>query len=217
MIALFYTKTIYFLNLVISLGVFGLLLVLNRLKVTNLLLYLIGGFIMWYFMLNSGVHATITGILLAFAIPFGDGKEDSISYKLQSWLHYPVAFVIIPLFALCNTAITIGNDWMNLINEPYSLGILFGLTLGKPIGIISFVYIAIKLKLTNLPKEINWSKLAAVGFLGGIGFTMSIFITLLAFDSILVINNSKIIILIASLISGVIGYILLSRNFKSAK
>ena len=106
---------------------------------------------------------------------------------------------------------------MNLINETYSLGILFGLTLGKPIGIISFVYIAIKLKLTNLPKEINWSKLAAVGFLGGIGFTMSIFITLLAFDSILVINNSKIIILIASLISGVIGYILLSRNFKSAK
>ena len=217
MIALFYTKTIYFLNLVISLGVFGLLLVLNRLKVTNLLLYLIGGVIMWYLMLNSGVHATITGILLAFAIPFGDGKEDSISYKLQSWLHYPVAFVIIPLFALCNTAITIRNDWMNLINEPYSLGILFGLTLGKPIGIISFVYIAIKLKLTNLPKEINWSKLAAVGFLGGIGFTMSIFITLLAFDSILVINNSKIIILIASLISGVIGYILLSRNFKSAK
>ena len=217
MIALFYTKTIYFLNLVISLGVFGLLLVLNRLKVTNLLLYLIGGFIMWYFMLNSGVHATITGILLAFAIPFGDGKEDSISHKLQSWLHYPVAFVIIPLFALCNTAITIGNDWLYIISEPYSLGILFGLTLGKPIGIISFVYIAIKLKLTNLPKEINWSKLAAVGFLGGIGFTMSIFITLLAFDSILVINNSKIIILIASLISGVIGYILLSRNFKSAK
>ncbi len=217
MIALFYTKTIYFLNLAISLGVFGLLLVLNRLKVTNLLLYLIGGVIMWYFMLNSGVHATITGILLAFAIPFGDGKQDSISYKLQSWLHYPVAFLIIPLFALCNTAITIGNEWLYIISEPYSLGILFGLTLGKPIGIISFVYLAIKLKLTNLPKGINWSKLSAVGFLGGIGFTMSIFITLLAFNNNLVINNSKIMILIASLISGCIGYILLSRNFKLAK
>ena len=97
MIAIFYTKTIYFTNLLLSLGIFGLLLIMNRLKVKSLILYLIGGIFMWYFMLHSGVHATITGILLAFAIPFGDGKEESISYKLQNWLHFPVAFVIIPL------------------------------------------------------------------------------------------------------------------------
>lgn len=162
---------------------------------------------MWYFMLNSGVHATITGILLAFVIPFEDGKENSISYKLQSWLHFPIAFMIIPLFALCNTAINIDKNWMQIISEPYSLGILFGLTFGKPLGIVSFIFIALKLKLTKLPKDINWNQLIAVGFLGGIGFTMSIFITLLAFEDKQIINNSKLMILIASLISGTIGYI----------
>lgn len=217
MIALFYTKTIYFINLAISLAIFGFLLLLNRLKINNLIIYLIGGVIMWYFMLNSGVHATITGILLAFAIPFEDGRANSISYKLQSWLHYPVAFVVIPLFALCNTAIHLDTNWLNIISEPYSLGIVFGLTLGKPIGIVSFVYLSIKLKLTHLPKDINWNKLLAVGFLGGIGFTMSIFVTLLAFDSTQIINDSKIMILTASLLSGCIGYLLLSNNFKSGE
>lgn len=217
MIALFYTKTIYFINLAISLAIFGFLLLLNRLKINNLIIYLIGGVIMWYFMLNSGVHATITGILLAFAIPFEDGRANSISYKLQSWLHYPVAFVVIPLFALCNTAIHLDTNWLNIISEPYSLGIVFGLTLGKPIGIVSFVYLSIKLKLTHLPKDINWNKLLAVGFLGGIGFTMSIFVTLLAFDSTQIINDSKIMILTASLLSACIGYILLSNNFKSGE
>ena len=217
MIALFYTKTIYFINLAISLAIFGFLLLLNRLKINNLIIYLIGGVLMWYFMLNSGVHATITGILLAFAIPFEEGRANSISYKLQSWLHYPVAFVVIPLFALCNTAIHLDTNWLNIISEPYSLGIVFGLTIGKPIGIVSFVYLSIKLKLTHLPKDINWNKLLGVGFLGGIGFTMSIFVTLLAFDSTQLINNSKIMILIASLLSGCIGYLLLSINFKSGE
>jgi NhaA family Na+:H+ antiporter len=217
MIAIFYTKTIYFTNLLLSLGIFVLLLIMNRLKVKRLILYLICGIFMWYFMLHSGVHATITGILLAFAIPFGDGKEDSISYKLQSWLHFPVAFVIIPLFALCNTAISIGKDWMQIISEPYSFGILFGLTIGKPIGIVSFIFIAVKLKLTKLPKEVNWNQLIAVGFLGGIGFTMSIFITLLAFEDNQIINNSKFMILIASFISGAVGFVWLKKSLNSQK
>ena len=217
MIAIFYTKTIYFTNLLLSLGIFGLLLIMNRLKVKSLILYLIGGVFMWYFMLHSGVHATITGILLAFAIPFGDGKEKSISYKLQNWLHFPVAFVIIPLFALCNTAISIGKDWMQIISEPYSLGILFGLTIGKPLGIVSFIFIAIKLKLTNLPNDTNWNQLIAVGFLGGIGFTMSIFITLLAFEDSQIITNSKFMILIASFISGAIGFLWLKKSLNKQK
>ncbi len=217
LIAVFYTKTIYFTNLLISIGIFVLLLIMNRLKVKILSLYLIGGIFMWYFMLFSGVHATITGILLAFAIPFEDDNENSISCKLQNWLHFPVAFVIIPIFALSNTAITIDKNWMQIISEPYTLGILFGLTIGKPLGIVSFIFIAIKLKLTKLPKNINWNQLIAVGFLGGIGFTMSIFITLLAFEDNQIINNSKFMILIASLLSGVIGFVWLKKSFNSKK
>ena len=212
MIAIFYTKTILFVNLVISLSIFGILLLMNRMKVTNLLLYLIGGVLMWYFMLNSGVHATITGVLLAFAIPFQDGSENAISFKLQNWLHYPVAFVIIPLFALSNTAIVLGKDLIHTFSESYSLGIIFGLFIGKPLGILTFTFLAVKLKLTQLPKDISWNKLIGVGFLGGIGFTMSIFITLLAFENNEIINNSKFMILFASLFSGVIGFIWLKKS-----
>ncbi|WP_395043335.1 Na+/H+ antiporter NhaA [Flavobacterium sp.] len=216
LIALFYTKTIYFSNLLISLSVFGILLIMNRLKVKRLILYLIGGFIMWYFMLNSGVHATITGVLLAFAIPYQDGSDKTISYKLLHWLHKPVAFIIIPLFALSNTAIILGKDWYNNFSESYSLGIIFGLVIGKPLGIVTFAFLAVKLKLTELPKELNWKKIVGVGFLGGIAFTMSIFVTLLAFEDPKIINNSKFMILIASLISGIIGYVWLKQNSKSS-
>ena len=217
MIALFYTKTLYFTNLLISLGIFGILLILNRLKVKSLIWYLIGGVFMWYFMLHSGVHATITGILLAFAIPFGDGNPKSISYQLEHWLHKPVAFVIIPLFALSNTAIIIGKDWMQALTDHSSLGILAGLCIGKPLGIVSAIFISVKLKLTELPKGINWSQLLGIGFLGGIGFTMSIFITLLAFDDSTIINNAKFTILIASLISGIIGFIWLNQSLSHKK
>lgn len=212
LIALFYTKTIYFTNLIISLSIFGVLLIMNRLKVTNLILYLVGGIFMWYFMLNSGVHATITGVLLAFALPFGNGSSKTISSQLQHWLHHPVAFIIIPIFALSNTAIVISKDWIHNFSESYSLGIIFGLVLGKPIGIFLFTYLSVKLKLTNLPEDLNWNKIIGVGFLGGIGFTMSIFVTLLAFEDHQIITNSKFMILIGSLISGLIGFIWLKKS-----
>jgi NhaA family Na+:H+ antiporter len=213
-IALFYTKTLYFVNLIISLSIFGGLLVLNRMKVNNLWIYLIAGVFMWYFMLNSGVHATITGVLLAFAIPFQDGSEKSISYKLQHFLHKPVVYFILPLFALCNTAIIIGADWMQNFSEEYSLGILFGLIIGKPLGIIVFSYLVIKVGLAKLPKELSMKKLLGAGFLGGIGFTMSIFISLLAFDDAEIINNAKFMILAASLVSGIVGFLWLKRFCK---
>lgn len=212
LIALFYTKTIYFTNLIISLSIFGVLLIMNRLKVTNLILYLVGGIFMWYFMLNSGVHATITGVLLAFALPFGNGSSKTISSQLQHWLHHPVAFIIIPIFALSNTAIVISKDWIHNFSESYSLGIIFGLVLGKPIGIFLFTYLSVKLKFTNLPEDLNWNKIIGVGFLGGIGFTMSIFVTLLAFEDNQIITNSKFMILIGSLISGLIGFIWLKKS-----
>lgn len=215
LIALFYTKTIYFTNLIISLSIFGVLLIMNRLKVTNLILYLVGGIFMWYFMLNSGVHATITGVLLAFALPFGNGSSKTISSQLQHWLHHPVAFIVIPIFALCNTAIVISKDWIHNFSESYSLGIIFGLVLGKPIGIFIFTYLAVKLKFTHLPEDLDWKKIIGVGFLGGIGFTMSIFVTLLAFEDNQIITNSKFMILIGSLISGLIGFIWLKKSLSN--
>jgi NhaA family Na+:H+ antiporter len=213
-IALFYTKTLYFVNLVISLSIFAGLLVLNRMKVNNLWIYLVAGVFMWYFMLNSGVHATITGVLLAFAIPFQDGSEKTISYKLQHFLHKPVVFIILPLFALCNTAIVIGSDWLHNFTEDYSMGIIFGLIIGKPLGIIVFSYLAILFGLAKLPKELSMKKLLGAGFLGGIGFTMSIFISLLAFDNAAIINNAKFMILVASLLSGIVGFLWLKRFCK---
>ncbi|HBD25859.1 Na+/H+ antiporter NhaA [Flavobacterium sp.] len=213
-IAVFYTKTLLWANLLIALGIFTFLLILNRLKVNNLIPYLIGGVIMWYFMLHSGVHATITGVLLAFAIPFGDGGEKSPSYVLQHFLHKPVAFIIMPIFALANTAIVIGSDFNSIISQNYSVGIALGLIIGKPLGIITILFLAIKLKFCQLPNELNWKSILGVGFLAGIGFTMSIFITLLAFEDETIINNSKFIILLSSLIAGIIGFIALKLSLK---
>ena len=206
-IAIFYTKALFWSNLIIALCIFSFLLVLNRLKVRNLIPYLIGGVFMWYFMLHSGVHATITGVLLAFAIPFGNGGEKSTSYILQHFLHKPVAFIILPIFALANTAIVIGTDFTTIITQNYSIGIALGLIIGKPLGIITILFIAIKLGWCKLPNDLNWKSILGVGFLAGIGFTMSIFITLLAFENETIINNAKFIILLASLLAGLIGFI----------
>lgn len=208
-IAIFYTKTILWSNLLIALGIYVVLLVLGRLKVNNLIPYLIGGVVMWYFMLHSGVHATITGVLLAFAIPFGKGGKKSTSYILQHFLHKPVAFIILPIFALANTAIVLSSDIGATLSQNYSLGIALGLIIGKPLGIFALTFFAVKVGICELPSDMNWKSILGVGFLGGIGFTMSIFITLLAFDSETIINNAKFVILIASLIAGVLGFLFL--------
>lgn len=208
-IAIFYTKGILWSNLLIALGVYVVLLVLGRLKVNNLIPYLIGGVVMWYFMLHSGVHATITGVLLAFAIPFGTGGKKSTSYILQHFLHKPVAFIILPIFALANTAIVLSSDIGTTLTQNYSLGIALGLIIGKPLGIFVLTFIAVKVGICQLPSDLNWKSILGVGFLGGIGFTMSIFITLLAFDSETIINNAKFVILISSLMAGVLGFLFL--------
>lgn len=205
-IALFYSKALFWSNLFIAIGIFAGLLVLNRLKVRNLIPYLIGGVAMWYFMLNSGIHATITGVLLAFAIPFGSGDEQSTSYILQHFLHKPVAFIVLPIFALANTAIGINGDLSEIITQNYSVGIALGLMIGKPVGIFLMTLIGFKLGLCKLPTDLSWSKIMGVGFLGGIGFTMSIFITLLAFEDQIIINNAKFVILLSSLVAGFIGF-----------
>ena len=213
-IAIFYTKTIFWNNLFIALGIFIVLLIFNRLKIRNLIPYLIGGVIMWYFMLNSGVHATITGVLLAFAIPFGNGNKKSTSYILQHLLHKPVAFIILPIFALANTAIILSSNMGDILTEDYSIGIALGLIVGKPLGIFVLTFLAVKLGICQLPSDLNWKSIIGVGFLGGIGFTMSIFVTLLAFDDGTIINNAKFIILLSSLIAGIIGFLSLKLSLK---
>ncbi len=208
-IAIFYTTTLSLVNLSIALAIMLVLFVLNRLKVKNLIPYLIGGVGMWYFMLHSGVHATITGVLLAFVIPFGDGGGKSPSYILQHMLHKPVAFFILPLFALANTGLLLGAGWASGIASAGSLGIIAGLVLGKPIGILLFSLLAVWIGIGILPKDLKWKNIIGVGMLGGIGFTMSIFITLLAFSDPALINSSKIAILIASAIAGIAGFVIL--------
>ena len=214
-ISLFYSKGISLLNLFLALGLFGGLLILNRLRVRNLIPYLIGGIGMWYFMLHSGVHATIAGVLLAFAIPFGNGDERSTSYILQHALHKPVALLILPLFALANTAIPIHADIFALIRSPYSAGILLGLLIGKPVGIFIFSRMSVLLRLCKLPADLSWSSIAGAGVLGGIGFTMSIFICLLAFGEDTIINNSKLTILTASTLAGICGYIWVKAGLRN--
>ncbi len=205
-IAIFYSSGIQGAYLAGALAIFAVLLLLNRLKVHVLAPYLVLGVVMWWLMLHSGVHATITGVLVAFAIPFGDGSSSSISWKLQHVLHKPVSFVILPLFALANTCIALGPDWYGHLLSPNSYGIFLGLVLGKPVGIGLFCAIAVWLGICALPTGIRWVQLLGAGILGGIGFTMSIFIALLAFNDAEHILTSKTTILLSSLVAAIIGF-----------
>jgi len=211
-IALFYVGDFSLIYFVLALGILAGLFVLNRFGVHWLPLYLIPGIFMWYFMLKSGIHATIAGVLLAFVIPFGNGDEKSPSYKLQHFLHKPVAFIIMPIFALANTGITLTGNWIEGLVTSNSLGIFAGLFIGKPLGIVLFSFLAIKIGLSQLPNEVSWKHIIGAGFLGGIGFTMSIFITLLAFNNPEVVQSSKISILLSSLLAGTVGFIILSKE-----
>jgi len=211
-IAIFYVSDFSFLNLILALAIFAGLLVLNRLGVRGLPFYLIPGIVMWYFMLQSGVHATVAGVLLAFALPFGDGSENSPSYKLQHFLHKPVAFGIMPIFALANTGIALSGRWFEGLTTANSLGVFAGLFFGKPLGIFLASFLAVKARISQLSTDFSWRHIVGAGFLGGIGFTMSIFITLLAFSDPQVIQNTKISILLSSLLAGVTGFLILRRQ-----
>lgn len=213
-IAIFYSGQMDWMSLLYAILIFVSLLFMNRLKIRNVFFYIIPGIFMWYFMSLSGVHPTISGVLLAFAFPFGSGDENSTSYVLQHALHKPVAFFILPLFAMANTAIVINSDSITQLSSANSLGIIFGLLLGKTIGISLFTYLSNKIGLTRLSNEINFKQIIGVGFLGGIGFTMSVFITLLAFNDANIINVSKLSILIASLVSALSGLIFLRFTLK---
>jgi NhaA family Na+:H+ antiporter len=214
-IALFYTSTVSATYLASALAVFSALIFINRkLNVKALSPYLIGGAVMWFLMLKSGVHATIAGVLLAFAIPFSKAQDDetSPSHRLEHFLHKPVAFMILPIFALANTGIVFDQNWHQHLLSMNSVGIMLGLAAGKPIGITLACAVAVSIGLCKLPDDLTWSHIVGVSMLGGIGFTMSIFITNLAFPAAPeIVNAAKLAVLAASLISGIAGYVWLIK------
>ena len=191
------------------------LLVMNRLRIRYVFPYLLVGLVLWYFVFMSGIHATIAGVLLAFTIPLNGFKEKSPLLKLEHAPHTPVNFLIMPLFALANTAIVLGTGVMDKLMTSESLGISLGLIIGKPLGIFSFILLALYTKISMLPPGTTLKQLLGVGFIGGIGFTMSIFIGVLAFDDVEYIYNAKLAILCSSLIAGIIGFILLKTSINA--
>ena len=209
-IAVFYTSKFSLTYLAGALAVWVVLVVLNRrFRVMALAPYLVGGAAMWFLMLKSGVHATIAGLLLAFAVPFSSRVDDeaSPSHRLEHALHRPVAFAVLPIFALVNTGIVMGAGWQQTLLASNSLGIIAGLVIGKPLGIMLLCMVTVWLKWCKLPADLRWPHIFGAGLLGGIGFTMSIFITNLAFaGNGSEINASKMAILLASLIAGTLGY-----------
>jgi len=211
-IAIFYTDQIDWMNLTVSFGIVGLLFILNYLKFKKLIFYIIPGIFLWYFLHHSGIHATIAGVLLAFSIPTNISRiKISPLEKLEHQLHFPVSFIIMPVFALANTNITFTNGMVDGLFSGLGLGIVCGLVLGKLIGINLFSFVAIKSKISSLPQNSTWMQMLGVGLLAGIGFTMSIFIALLSFKSeIQIQDEAKFAILIASFIAAVSGYLVLN-------
>lgn len=205
-IAIFYTSSLQ-LDQVVYAGIFFAgLFILNRFHVKYIWLYFLFGIGLWYFILQSGIHPTIAGVLLALLIP----RE--LTGELEHSLHKPVNYFILPLFALANTAIPIDMSSMQMAFSGISLGIIFGLFLGKPLGILLFSYGGIKLRLAKLPGKTNWRMLAGSGLVAGIGFTMSIFIASLSFDNIQSLNIAKLAIIAGSVISALTGFLILYKS-----
>jgi NhaA family Na+:H+ antiporter len=208
LIATVYTSGIEMRWLAGAVGIFAALLSMNRsLRVMPLSPYLAGGMAMWVCLLNAGIHASIAGVMLAFAIPFtpkASGAE-SPSSRLERALHAPVAWIVLPLFALANTGVPIDPGALALLATPNSAGILLGLMIGKPLGIAAMCALAVGLRMSALPEGVRWSHIVGAGLLGGIGFTMSIFITNLAFTDITLVKSSKLAIMLASLMAAALG------------
>jgi NhaA family Na+:H+ antiporter len=215
-IAVFYTADLHFTYLLLAAGVFAFQMALNYFGVRKLVFYIIPGIVLWYLIHHSGIHATIAGVLTAIAIPATSAKRKrSPLEKLEHLLSNPVSYVIMPLFALANTNIKFESGMVSGLTNPLGLGIIAGLFIGKPLGITLASWIAIKLKIAKKPRSASWKQISGVAMLGGIGFTMSIFVSILSFASPLFQLEAKFSILIASIISAAAGYIFL--NYLSKK
>lgn len=219
-VAVFYTSELYFEYFLYAFIVYVLILFLNYKNVQKLFPYIILGIFLWIFIHKTGIHSTIAGVLLAFAIPLNKkaNLEESVEnlsvdnplVKLEHALHNFSAFFIMPLFAFANAGVII--DFSTVVEyKLLVLGVSLGLILGKPIGIFSFTYLAVKLKISAKPQNVTWKEVISVGFLGGIGFTMSIFISQLAFSDQNIVSAIKIGIFASSIIASIIGSILILK------
>ena len=199
-IAIFYSETIHWVYLGIAAIIFLVLYLLMRYKIFGFFNFLLG-ILLWYCFYNSGIHATLTGVFFAFFIPIE--KLTAIEHRL----HIPVNFLIIPIFALANTAILLPDDILGALNTNLSWGIIAGLCIGKPLGIFAACYLTIQFKWGTLPANTSWRHIIGAGILAGIGFTMSIFIATLAFTNSATIDVAKISALAGSFLSIILGIV----------
>ena len=199
-IAVFYTSSLYLTALALAAGVLTLALLAGRLRVRSLAVYGLLGLILWYYVLLSGVHATVAGVLLALAVPLESNAKTSPLHRLEHILHPYVAYLIMPVFAFFNAGVALAGSQLG----PVSLGIFAGLVMGKPLGILLFSYLAVRLGLARLPGGVGWRAVAGVGMVAGVGFTMALFIADLAFDAAL-LDEAKLGILAASLVAALLG------------
>lgn len=253
-IALFYTETLHFDQLLIGVLLLAVILLCRRVGIDRQIIYVVLGFAFWLAILRSGIHATIAGVILGILVPvhsrvplenFGEACRETLDEFRKAFasgdralanrhlgameyliantespadratrkLHDWVAFLILPLFALANAGVTFSlSTWASLLHSPVAWGVLLGLFIGKPIGIVSASWIAVKLKIAQLPKTVRWNHIIGVGSLAGVGFTVSLFIGALAFEDPAMLDAAKTAILCASLLAGVTGYFLLSRT-----
>lgn len=209
-IAIFYSSELHYTYLLYAAGIFALQITFNKMGVKNILAYIISGVFMWYFIHHSGIHATIAGVLTAMTLPTTPDDVESPLEKLEHILAKPVNFIIIPLFAFVNTAIVLSADMLGGLTSNMGLGIIIGLIVGKSFGILLTCWICVKSGLSALPEAAGWKHMFGVGLLGGIGFTMSIFVAMLSFADPLHIQEAKLAILTASLLAGLFGYFYLS-------
>lgn len=213
-IAVFYSTELHLDYLAYAGGIFAIQIALNRFGVKNIFAYLLPGAIMWYFIHHSGIHATIAGVLTALTLPTNEDDTESPLEKLEHTLAKPVNFLIMPLFAIANTNITFQDGMIEGLTGSLGLGVVLGLFLGKPVGIFLMSWLSVKLKVAQLPEQTSWTHVLGLGLLGGIGFTMSIFIALLSFTQTEIQAEAKFAILVASILSGVMGYTLLKISTK---
>ena len=210
-IAFFYSTELQYTYLLLMLAAFLALILLNKFNVKKFAPYFLVGLFLWYFTHESGIHSTISGVLLATTIPHRKHEKDySLLLKLEHILSPYVAFGIMPLFAFANAGVVLNDISINTILSPVPLGIVCGLFFGKQIGVFLFSFLAVKLKLAEMPTNSNWIKFYGVGILTGIGFTMSLFVGNLAFfDYSNNLDGVKIGVLIGSSLSAIVGYLLL--------
>ncbi len=212
-IALFYTDTIEWSSLWISLAILAAVAMSVRLGIRSMVFYIAAGFSMWYFFLESGVHATLAGVLLAAIVPAESARgrdEESPLESLEHMIHPWVSFAILPLFALANAGIVITTDTLNAAaGSSITIGIAAGLLAGKALGILGITWLGVRLGIGRLPSSVTWMHVLGVGFLAGIGFTVAIFISGIAFDDPALVDQAKMGIFVASVAAAVIGYALL--------